>query len=308
MGSATDSNVNNGDTIEDEARLGDEVELEITVHNEFSSSSNIEIEDVKIDMVVQDLDDGSDLEKDTSEFKVRDDQKKKQSLHFTVPDNIEEGTYKINLKVVGQDENGARHSDEWNINLEVEKRNHDLLIREFRFSPNNGLACGETIKSLVTRIENRGSNFEEDVRITIEQDKLDVYIEQVFELDNDLDDEDSEYRKTHTVLVPSDAEAGVYPFTLWVYYDEDVPFDYSEQTLVVEDCADQATQPKDDDSGDDDGTVVITSPPTVQQPPEPEQQQELVDEPWFVAALAIVAVVILGMLLAVVKILVAPRR
>ena len=237
VGTGSSDTVKNGDDINDDARPGDSFQIEVTARNLYSKGSDIDIDDIEITVTVENLDDGSDEDKTAPDFRLRADTKNSPAkvLSFKVPEDSDENSYSIKVEVEGTDDNGATHYDRWTVYLDVEKKEHDIRITTFDFI-NNNLACTDRTASLRVHVENRGNSYENDAAILVNQTQLGVTIFDTFELDNEIGEDDSEFEKTYTVLLPSNIAPGQYQFTMWVYYDEDIPFDYKQTTLTVQSC------------------------------------------------------------------------
>src|SRR3990167_9116271 len=62
VGSKTSKNLEDGDTIDDEAEPGDTVEFRVEVKNNFTSAEDLDIEDIVVEVTIGEIDDGDDLE------------------------------------------------------------------------------------------------------------------------------------------------------------------------------------------------------------------------------------------------------
>ena len=92
---------------------------------------------------------------------------------------------------------------------------------------------------------------EEDVLLTVMNDKLDIDISEEFELDDDPFDDDSRYDKKFTLVV-NDADKGVYPIVVEAEYgNEDVRETISlevlgcEEEVIIEEDIDEKVEKKD---------------------------------------------------------------
>src|SRR3989344_606036 len=71
VGSKTSKNLDNGDTIDDEAEPGDTVEFRVEVQNNFTSAEDLEIEDITVEVTIEGLDDGDDVDEESPDFDLR---------------------------------------------------------------------------------------------------------------------------------------------------------------------------------------------------------------------------------------------
>jgi subtilisin family serine protease len=151
------SSISSSLEIRKKAKPGSEIELEITVRN-FGS---FDIEEASISGEVDDID---GMEDESSDFSIMARGTKKSKLTFTVPEDIEEDTYRIELEIEAEDENGEEYILEKRVKFEVEKENHALEITKLSLIPSS-LACSRK-SSLSYEIENRGTE-DSDAEILI---------------------------------------------------------------------------------------------------------------------------------------------
>ncbi len=243
------NSLGDGDTISDEAKPGDEVEFEIKVKNLFSSSADIKIEDITIEIIPDDEDiDEVDLD---SKFDLNADKTSSiKTLVVKVPNKFNEGEYDFDIIVEGKDENRAVHTVQWTVTLEVEKENHDLRIDEVYLGTDT-LQCVKTTDLKVT-IANFGSEDQDEAALAIYSQALGINVNLLdIYLDADYDDNENEFTKTVTISVGDDFPAGSYPINIKLFRDTDREMDSEIVYLRVEDCP--APEPEEPDT-----TLVIT--------------------------------------------------
>lgn len=241
VGGSTSRNLDDGDTISDAANPEDTVEFRITVKNNFTSSENIDIEDITVQTTIEGIDDGDDLEDESSEFNLRYGRDKKVTFRFQVPLEVEEDSYNVVISAEGRDENGTTHEAEMSLSLDVDKETHKVIITRKTLTPSEVTCSRKSIQAGVSLL-NIGTQDEDDVSINIFNYDLGVDIkEQIGEITSDTNDDSSSFSKTYSFGVPANAETGSYPITLRVLYNDDRKKSEETMTLTVNQCGIQTT-------------------------------------------------------------------
>lgn len=322
VGSESDKNLNNGDRIDKEAKPEDEISFALELQNGYTDDEDIDIEDVLVTITIFEIDDGDDLEEESKEFKVKADDKEKVTLDFTLPLEVDEGNYDVQIEVEGQDENGVDQRVVWELELVVEKDRHAVLIYKSALD-DVALSCQRTT-DLVIEVVNIGQDNEDDVVLTIQNDDLSINVKKSFELDNDPFDEDSKYKMTVPISLPSNFPVGSYPIIIKAYYDTDNLDDYKTVDLKVEKCSitvedDEDTPVKDDKDDKVEDVIVITPPTTTPNAPDlgdevkpvttVKRTQSFTESGAYMWLLILANVVVVGLILFVVaKYVIASRK
>ncbi|MCX6709643.1 MAG: hypothetical protein NTV63_01665 [Candidatus Woesearchaeota archaeon] len=212
------------------------VDLVLTVKNLYSSVQKVDINNIAIDAVISEIDDGDDLEldSDVADFDLTYGKKVEKTVSFILPSKIDEGTYDMTVDVEGEDENGAIHSVRWLIRLDVEKESHDLIIKEITITPSE-VSCDRSAEVRV-RILNRGSQDEDSALITIENKQISVGQRDQFSVSSD-----EEYTSYFTIEIPSSAASATYNILTKAYYDIDEEMDSESTPIIVKKCETAAT-------------------------------------------------------------------
>lgn len=258
----SDKDLNDGAFIAKEAKPGDSVKIKIKVSNTFSDAENLDIEDVLITAVLEEVDDGDDLEEESDEFDVKQGRTSSETLTFEIPKKVDEGEYNLVITVEGEDENSTEHEDEWTLSLEVQKEKHALEIEKASLGT-EVLECTRTT-TLELKATNYGRDDEEEVVSEIKNSALGLNVrEEDIELSDDLFDEDSSYKKTVTITAPNTLTAGVYPIEVNMYYESDKLGDTKIVNLIVKDCAATAAEEVEVEETQDEIEVItpVTSAP-----------------------------------------------
>ncbi len=211
----SDKNLENGDTIGEEAKPLSEIEFSVKVDSLFTDKTDID--DVVVTIQIKDIDEGDDLEEESDEFNLDNGDDNKVTLNFKLPILVEEDTYEVIIRAEGEDENGEDHEVEWSIYLEVDKESHDIMIYDTRITPSTVTCTGYA--SLDLEVVNIGSKDEDDVTIQIKNSQLGINLEyKDIELESGSD-EDSTYDKRLQINVPDNTGVGTYPIDIKVYRD-----------------------------------------------------------------------------------------
>lgn len=257
VGSKSDKNLEDGDSISDEAVPGDRVQFTIKVYNNFTDDEDVEIEDITITVTIEGIDDDDDLEEETSEFDLKADKDKKHTLEFEIPLEVDEDTFDVLIEVEGDSDNG---SQEVRLNLDIEVQKEDDEVRFLRNSLTpSEIQCSRNVQ-LSTSVINTGSNEQDDTELEVSNANLGVSFRETFDLTDDPFDDDSKFSKTFTFTVADDVPASVYPITSKVTFDDGKESESETVDLVVRACdADSAPAAKEEE---DAGEVVVVQPPT----------------------------------------------
>ena len=231
----SDSRLSDGDRIRKKARPGSKVEFNILVENSYSLSGE-RIRDVEVSGYIRDIDNGDDLDDYAGLFDLRAGREKKVSLNFELPLEIEEGTYAVDIELVGRDASGFDWTDSITLDLEVKKEKNALLIRSFELEPAY-LACARTGLELYITVINLGANDANDVVVRITSPELDLdFRKDGIALTNDLLDSGSIYRESVFFDIPDGLLAGTYNIDVRAYYDVFELSDAKSVQLSVVDC------------------------------------------------------------------------
>ncbi|MDP3765892.1 MAG: hypothetical protein Q8R04_05250 [Nanoarchaeota archaeon] len=262
----TSKNLRNGDTIDDEAEAGDTVEFRIEVKNNFTNAEDLDIEDISVEVTIEEVDDGDDLDEESSDFDLKAGRDKKVTLKFQLPIEIDEDTFDVTIHAEGDDENGTNQEADMTLKLEVNKENHLLKITRKSLSPAE-VSCNRKNVQFSTTVINIGNEDEEDVTFQVLNSDLGIDLkDDVGDLDAEPNEDESRFSKTYSFNVPNDAEAGSYPITLRASYDSDRKKAEDTSTLTVSDCAtakkETSTKPNEESTSTEEGEDVVVIGPT----------------------------------------------
>lgn len=248
----------------DELKPDTTCSLAIEVENNFDDkdsrddlTGDIQFDDADVEIEVDDgdfeVDEDDSIDPDPDDF---DD----VSFDFDISEEVDDGTYDLIIRTIGQDENGAWHGDIWEVDLKVERLKHDIQIKNTAMNPQKMDCKGGSLK-VDAKIINLGRSDEDDVVVELDIPDLDLSTKK-----SDLQlDEDDYTRLTMTLTIPEDTEDGVYVVYLNTYFDGIAPSNTKTFNLAIDAC--EVEEPEEDTT---DNTVVVTPPVT--QPTTPNTQ------------------------------------
>lgn len=264
VGGKSDTNMQNGETISQEAEPEDKVEFKVEVKNNFTLSTDPDIEDIVITVTIDGIDgeDGEELEEESAEFDVSPTKDKSKTVNFQIPLEVEDGDFDVTIEAEGEDENGTTHKATMKLTLEVEKERHQLKVYRNTLSPSE-VSCNRKGVSHTVGLINIGEEDEEDIVVSVTNSDLNLnFQDKIAELTADTFDDESKYVRTFTFDVPADVESGTYPIAIKASYGS--KSESATANLIVNECTKPVSTPP------------VATPP-VKQPEEEEEKEEVVE-------------------------------
>lgn len=275
--------------------------MNIEVENNFDDkdskddlTGDIDFDDADVEIEVDDgdfeVDEDDSVDPDPDDY---DD----VSFDFDISEEVDDGTYDLIIRTIGQDENGAWHGDIWEVDLKVEREKHDIQIKSTAMNPQKMDCKGGSLK-VDAKIINLGRSDEDDVVVELEIPDLDLSTKK-----SDLElDEDDYTRLSLTLDIPEDTKDGVYAVYLNTYFDGIAPSNTKAFSLAIDAC--EVEEPEEDTTDD---TVIVTPPvtqPTTPdtQPAAPSARVRTSDDSAFTSSSAYLG--LLGILIAVIVIII----
>jgi len=210
--------VDEGDRIE--VKPGSKLVIVIKIKN---LDEELELENVEVEGVIEEIDDGDNLEAESDSVDIDEDEKEEVELEFDIPLDADDDEYDLILTITGEGELPYREIITYEV--EVEKEKHELVTK---VPDSKSVSCGGYI-TMDVKVSNIG---QEDEEVTIQVTNADLSVDLVRDLE--LDEADIE-TKSFTVRVPSTAEGEYVLETIVSYYDET---DTHHTTLTV-DCEEE---------------------------------------------------------------------
>ena len=242
VGTSSDSDVQNGDTIAKKAKPGDEVEFLVELENLFhKDDTKYDIEDTNIQITLKEIDDGDDLDEESDDFIIDAGSKKETSLKFIIPEIVKSGNYNVLIEVQGRNSENTsnKYTIEWNLKLSIEKKKHDVVLNKYELVPNS-LLCGASKTVLNIGLFNMGETNEDSVAIEVKNSGLNINERFTgISLGSDYDS-DARYQKDIPLEIePEFLVAGNYPLIVSVYFDDDILDDQKTVNLEIKSCNQQ---------------------------------------------------------------------
>jgi hypothetical protein len=247
--SNTDSDLDNDTTINEKASPGDTIEFTIELENTFDRDENCDedndddknecnIEDIKIEITIVEIDDGDDLEEDSGDkFEISESDTKTKTISLELPKRLESGSYDIIIMVEGENTgNSSDYLTEWELKLDVEKKKHDIQITKYDLIPER-IECGALSTTIDIELMNYGDKIEDEVVIEILNSDLNIK-ETASNIKMDKDyDKDAKYEKSIQINIEEDfSVGGTYPLTINAYFDNDKLDDQKTIDLIIDEC------------------------------------------------------------------------
>jgi hypothetical protein len=209
-----ETNIDDGDDVED-LKPGDMLQLFIELENKYSSRDEVDIEDVEIDFECNPEDelDIEDDNVDVGDLGPGDDTD--ETLELNIEEDAQDETITCTLSTIGVDENGATHGESLEFSLEIERKSHDIVIKDIRLTP-LALGCDDSSFQVAVDILNLGKRDEDEAAVKIQSMALNIN-EKISGIV--LDEDDS---ITETFVFPISAEdlrEGKYAIQILTYYD-----------------------------------------------------------------------------------------
>jgi hypothetical protein len=278
----TSKNMEDGDSIDDEAKPGSTVSFNIEVYNAFPEDSKVKIEDTTVTVTIVGIDDDDDLEEESKEFDVKVDDTEKVTIDFEIPLAVDEDTYDVEILVEGDTNDNGTQKAKMDLTLDVEKENNEIRFTRNSLSPSE-IKCERSVQ-LSTAVINTGSDEQSEAVIEVSNAALGISARDTFDLSDDPFDEDGQFKKTYTLAIPDNVAPGVYTIETKVLYDDGTEVETKTAELIINQCevVQQETEPEceadadcDSDEICDKGVCVANEEQevVVVQPPVKEDQE-----------------------------------
>lgn len=250
---------------------GDEVEVVLKIENKYDDNDNEDLDIEDIEFTVWINDDNLDVDEETEFSDLSPEEDAEESISFEMDiEEVEDTTYSMYVMIVGEDENGARMGQKYTVELEVNKKSHDIAVIDVELEPESAVCKNSAL--LEFTLVNIGKRNEEEVAYKVEIPAIDFY---TTEYNIELDARDD---YTRTVIIPlEEVPTGDYDIEVTAYYDRNIPTDSEMATLHVEACAPVVEEEEEEvapNAGMEDVTGDVTNQPPVTIVPEMEEFNE----------------------------------
>ena len=202
------------DTLEN-LKPGERIEIEAEASNRFDRDSNLDVEDITLEIAC-DPDDNFDFDDKTEDIgDLAPEDEETQTITFDVEPDAEDEDSSCIIKVVGRDQNGARHGEGTNFDIEVTRESHDIQITAATINPTS-ISCTDRELQLTVDLLNLGRSDEDRVAIEVTSKAI-SFQERVSNIEMDEDDAQSEI---FVIPVnPSALKSGPFAVQVQSFYD-----------------------------------------------------------------------------------------
>jgi hypothetical protein len=218
-------------------RPGSTLKLEMRVENIWpSNTDNHNIENIDIEGILESMGDEDDQDKTVSPDDIEPGERSKLvTLQYTIPNEIDEDTYNLELTITGEDEDNTDYTITLDIDIDVEKENHLLLIKKAEVMPTT-ISCMRNIK-INTMVKNIGANDEDKAQLTLINSDLGLSTYFIFDVaEGDYDDSDTEWSKSYDFKVADSVLPGNYDIDVKAYYENSRDYESTTIPLIVRAC------------------------------------------------------------------------
>ena len=255
----------NGETegIDDDDSVGDvkpgnDVSIEFEIENRYDDDEDVGIEDIEIT-----VEGGGDLDVDEEENvgDLNPEETDTVTVEFDVEDDARRGDEELEIILLGEDENGAMHGENWEVTIEIERDDHDISITSLALQP-SVVSCEQEAQ---IQVEVRNTGRRDESRVYIRLSNVALSYKMISErLDLDQDDE---VTRTFAIPVPETTPLGEYRMVVETYYDTSRRSTADTITLQKVRCERQTAPtvpetPETTDEAEDNIVVITTQPPT----------------------------------------------
>ncbi len=294
-----------------DVKPGATLTLKVRVENTWpDNTDNHDIEDVTLDCTLDSIGDDDEIDEDVDFGRLNPGERSsRESMQFDISKQADDGeTYTISCNLQGDDQGGTNYDIDFDVDVETQKDNHDVEFTRADLNPST-VSCSRNF-DLSYEIQNLGARDEDDVQVTIRNDALDLFKNELITdlQEGSYDDEDTLWSTTTSFSIGKDIQAGTYPIRMEVFFNNGHDSNVNIVNLIVTDCVttppptqqqQQQTQPQ--------KPVEIE---VVQQPTQPQQVniaqpttttvsynafEQFTNSIWFVVLLAFVVLVLLGL-------------
>lgn len=256
-----------------EVQPGTELTLRVRVENIWpDGTDDHDIEDIELECTLEDIGD-DDEQEETIDFNdlEPDERSDREEMVFDVSNEAEDDeTYTIECILIGEDQDGTDYEYEFDLDIDVEKEPHSVVFESTSIDPAT-ISCNRNFIATYD-IKNLGGRDEDYVQVTVENDELDIFNNQIFDdlESGDYDDEDTEASGSASFRIDDDVAEGIYRVKFEVFYDDNDESEVVFRDLEIRECV--TTQQEEEEEEEEPGEVVIITQDPVIPTQQPTQQ------------------------------------
>jgi len=299
----TSETVEDGDEVEN-LKPGAQCTVEVEVENEFDDNDrdNKKIGDIDFTSITTrfDSDDGdADIDEDDEIDDLDAKDEDTITAEIDVDEDANDGNIRITISFDARDENGARHGEKIEFDLEIDRLTHDLVIRNIDVSPSRVSACSASVAKVSVSVLNQGKRDEDEAAVELEVQEL-GFQEKRSNLELDEDD-----RTTVSFDVPIEkgTEEGVYRMDVTTFFDNLAESNRGSVEITVDECQiEEEPEPEEQEPQEEEQqgqTVVVRQPaqqqiqPSGSQAVAAPQKSSVTQTPAYTALLAVLIVLLM---------------
>jgi hypothetical protein len=236
--------IDSGDKIEN-IKPGDKIELDVEVQNNYDNDAEVDIENVDL---ILNCDDDKDIDIDDKTLDIGDisaDDEDVDTFIIIIEDDAKDGNIGCLIEAEGVDENGARHGENLDFDIEINRESHDIQLKLPISLLPNVITCADTSLQMTVGFTNLGKSDEDEVALEITSQDLNY---QERRSDISLDEDDSEI-EIFNIPLTNLGDKSPLVFTVRSFYDN-VKSSDTETVIVENACTEgQITTTKDKNIG-----------------------------------------------------------
>ncbi len=206
--------VSKGSTEEFDYTGARDFKIEFDAKNTYGTGDDIDIEDITYEIVIEDIDDGDDVDKDFDDSVLSSGKKEEKSVSFTLPAEIEDRSYKVTIEASGKDTYGAIQTFNWYGYLSFEKQDHYVKISSASINPIT-LKCTRAA-TVTVNVVNLGDEDEGHAAVTLNSSTLGVSAGEPFSISSDSDSSSSKKTLSFPIAI-ADMPPGKYTLGVNAY-------------------------------------------------------------------------------------------
>ena len=291
--SSDGESVDNGDNVED-VKPGDTVDIELEIESGFDDNpdENVDINDVSV--TIENA--GLDVEEEETVSDLDPKETDTLDVQFELEDDVERGDEELSIKLIGEDDFGASHGEEWTITLEVERAAHEIDIKELKLDPSTASCQPDT--ELRVDIRNIGRDDEDRVYVNVISPGL------LFEQKSERIeiDEGDEKTRSFIIPVPENTPSGNHKVIVETFYDGSTRSQTETTLLNKVDCGasknilqptpTKTTKPK--STKETEQEVIVQEIASIGPKTDEELKENFFDSPTFLLLLIVGYIVVIG--------------
>jgi hypothetical protein len=193
---------------------GDTLRIEVKLENNYPDSSDNDITDVSVYAEMRGMDDGD--ESDSENVDVIAGSTRTVKLRIEIPDDASSyRSYDLVISAEGRDANGTMHSDDAVFDVEIKRKENELVFNTLQVSD---ATCGRDAE-LRIELENIGEEEEQDISLVVTNNEAGTVFRDTFDLSSINDGEEDSIYETTEGISTDDMSTGTQTLYVRVTYD-----------------------------------------------------------------------------------------